>query len=178
MDKRKTIDMITVRIANTTDAALIAEMSRQTFYDTFAAANTKEDMDIFMNEQFTTEKLVAEVSVAGNIFLLAYDGDEAVGYVRMHEGEPYAVFNNQPAIEVVRIYATKAAIGKGVGKALMQTCIAIAREQHKKIIWLGVWEHNERAIEFYAKWGFEKFDTHDFVLGKDVQTDWLLMKTL
>lgn len=170
--------MLTVRIANTTDAALIAEMSRQTFYDTFADANTKEDMDLFMNEQFTTEKLMAEVGAAGNIFLLAYDGDEALGYVRMHEGEQYAAFNNQPSIEVVRIYATKAAIGKGVGKALMQTCMDIAREQHKKIIWLGVWEHNQRAIDFYAKWGFEKFGTHDFVLGKDVQTDWLMMKQL
>ena len=125
--------MVTVRMATNADAGLIAALSRQTFYDTFAEANTQEDMDLFMNEQFTTEKLVAEVGAAGNIFLLAYDGDEAVGYVRMHDGEQYAAFNNQPSIEVVRIYVTKAAIGKGVGKALMQTCMDIAREQHKKL---------------------------------------------
>jgi ribosomal protein S18 acetylase RimI-like enzyme len=41
------------------------------------------------------------------------------------------------------------AIGKGVGKALMQECINKAKELQMKSIWLGVWEQNERAIGFY-----------------------------
>ncbi|MEY3918157.1 MAG: Protease synthase and sporulation negative regulatory protein 1, partial [Bacteroidota bacterium] len=42
-------------------------------------------------------------------------------------------------------------------------------------IWLGVWEHNPRAIRFYEKQGFVKFDQHIFQLGDDEQTD-ILMK--
>jgi ribosomal protein S18 acetylase RimI-like enzyme len=60
----------------------------------------------------------------------------------------------------------------------MQRCIEIAKEMHREIIWLGVWEHNQQAINFYTKWGFEKFGEHDFVLGNDVQTDWLMKKDL
>jgi ribosomal protein S18 acetylase RimI-like enzyme len=41
--------------------------------------------------------------------------------------------------------------------------------------WLGVWEDNHRAIRFYEKNGFEKFDSHPFILGESKQTD-LLMK--
>jgi len=167
---------IRIKYAEIPDAELIADMSRQTFYDTFAAVNTKEDMDKFMNEQFNRETLIKEVGAPGNLFLLAYDGEEPLGYVRIREGERHSEFENQTSIEIARIYATKSSIGKGVGKALMQECIRIAKEMKRDIIWLGVWEKNDRAIEFYRKWGFEKFAEHDFVLGDDVQTDWLMSR--
>jgi ribosomal protein S18 acetylase RimI-like enzyme len=169
---------VTIRFATIDDAELIAELSRQTFYETFAASNTKADMDKFMNETFSKETLMKEVGTGENIFLLAYDGEEAVGYVKMREGEVRPEFSNKPSIEIARIYAIHSSIGKGVGKILMQKCIDIALENKKEIIWLGVWEKNDRAITFYQKFGFEKFATHDFVLGNDVQTDWLMKKGL
>ena len=60
----------------------------------------------------------------------------------------------------------------------MQHCIDTALKLSRTIIWLGVWEKNERAIAFYNKWGFKKFAEHEFILGKDVQTDWLMMREL
>lgn len=169
---------ISIRNAVHGDAALIADMSRQTFYDSFAAQNTKEDMDRFMNEQFHRDDLIKEVETSDGIFFLAYDGDEPLGYVRMRDGEYYKEFGNKTSIEIVRIYAIKSAIGKGVGSALMNKCIDIAKELNRQIVWLGVWEHNKRAIDFYTKWGFEKFGDHDFQLGNDVQTDWLMKKEI
>jgi diamine N-acetyltransferase len=168
--------MITIRFATTADAELIADISRQTFYETFAASNTKENMDMFMNDTFNKEALMKEVGMPGSIFFLAYDGDEPVGYVRMRQSADSPELVN--AIEIARIYATTNAIGKGVGKVLMQQCITIAIEKKKDIIWLGVWEYNQRAIDFYTKWGFEKFSTHVFMLGTDTQTDWLMKKSL
>jgi len=44
-----------------------------------------------------------------------------------------------------------------------------------KYIWLGVWEKNQKAIDFYEKNGFVSFDKHIFVLGDDKQTD-IMMK--
>lgn len=168
--------MLTIRLATAQDAGLIADMSRQTFYETFAAENSQENMDKFMNEQFSREKLVAEVSEPGNIFFLAYDGDTATGYAKMREGEKQAEFGGKPAIEIARIYASTTSIGKGTGSSLMQRCIDMAKEMGRDIIWLGVWEKNERAIRFYERWGFQQFGTHDFVLGTDVQTDWLMAR--
>ncbi len=60
----------------------------------------------------------------------------------------------------------------------MEQCIAVASQKQKEVIWLGVWKQNHSAISFYHKWGFEKFSTHQFILGDDVQTDWLMKKTL
>ena len=169
---------ITIRPATSADAPLIADLSRLTFYETFAQDNTKEDMDKFMNEQFSREKLITQVTAKGNLFLMAFLEQEFVGYVRLVDSTNPKELGSEPAIEIARIYSAASAIGKGVGKALMQKCIDIALEQKKKIIWLGVWEKNGRAINFYQKWGFEKFGEQPFVLGNDVQIDWLMKKVL
>jgi ribosomal protein S18 acetylase RimI-like enzyme len=169
---------IRIREATVADAEIIADISRQTFYDAFAAENSKADMDKFMNETFTRQKLMEEVGMPGNIFLLAYDGDEAVGYARLRETANQLLLEGGTALEIARIYAMQNSIGKGVGKALMQRCIDIARQKNFQLIWLGVWEKNAKAITFYTKWGFEKFSEHVFMLGNDPQTDWLMKKKL
>jgi len=170
--------MIIVREATIKDAELIADMSRETFYDSFAAQNSKEDMDIFLAETFTKDVLMKEVGAERNIFFLAYEDDEPVGYVRIRENNIPPALGTDRAIEVARIYAVKNSIGKGVGRALMQKCIDFAILKNHHTIWLGVWEHNQRAIDFYTHWGFEKFAEHDFILGNDVQKDWLMKKLL
>ena len=156
----------------------IALLSRQAFYDTFAEFNTEEDMELFMRDSFGIEKLAGEVGAPGNTFLSAFMENELVGYAKLTLSETPSLLGEAPSIEISRIYAAQKTIGLGVGKALMEACVRIAKEQDRKVIWLGVWEHNERAIGFYKKFGFEKFGEHDFVLGKDVQTDWLMKKML
>ena len=172
------MSQVTIRLATLNDAALIADLSRKTFYETFAPFNTKKDMDKFMKKQFTKKELMKEVGAAGNIFFLAFENDVPVGYVRMRESKSPESFGKANAIEIARIYALNKAIGTGIGKLLMETCITKAKEMKKEIIWLGVWEKNTRAISFYIKWGFEKFAEHPFILGDDVQTDWLMKKNL
>lgn len=170
--------IITVRLASVKDAELIADLSRQTFYDTYVGQNVKEDFDDFMNNTFTREALIKEVATPGNTFLLAYDEDDAVGYVRLRENKDPIELRRIPSIEVARIYVTKEYIGKGVGKVLLEKSIEIAKERNKRVIWLAVWPKNQRAIDFYIKWGFERFAEQDFVFGKEVQKDWLMKKSI
>lgn len=172
---------IFIRIATKKDAELIANLSRETFYNTFAAVNSKKDMDKFMNESFNKEKLVAEVDAPGNIFLLAYTGNESssrvIGYARLRENNNPEELKGLPTLEIARIYVVTDSIGKGVGRELMQRSLDIAKEKDKQFVWLGVWEKNQKAIDFYSKWGFEKFSDHQFILGDDVQNDWLMKRS-
>jgi diamine N-acetyltransferase len=169
---------VDIRLATTNDAALIAELSRLTFYESFAQFNTKENMDKFMKEQFSTLSLIEEVGMPGSTFLLAYSMDEAVGYVRLRDNNNPSEIAGLPTLEMARIYVVQKMIGKGIGKALMERSIAIARKREKQFVWLGVWEKNYSAIDFYRTWGFKKFGAHTFILGDDVQTDWLMIKKL
>ena len=170
--------VITIRFASEADAELIADLSRQTFYESFAPFNTKENMDKFMDGQFTRQKLIGEVSEPWHIFFLAYIDDRPVGYEKMRQSSVPLELVNHSCIEIARIYSVQKTIGKGVGKKLMQTANDIAIKKGKDTIWLGVWEKNLRAIDFYIKWGFEKFGEQKFVLGDDVQTDWLMKKSV
>jgi len=169
---------ITIRFASAADAENIALLSRKTFYDTFVEFNTKDDMDKFMNQSFNVQLLINEVSAAENIFLCAFMDEELVGYAKITNSKNPPELGNANAIEICRLYAAHKTIGLGVGKALMEKCIALAIEKNKELIWLGVWEHNQRAKSFYEKFGFEKFGEHDFILGTDVQTDWLMKKEI
>ena len=132
-----------------------------------------------MDAQLAPEQLIEEVGAPRNTFLLAWLGDEAAGYVWLYEGSelPHELAGAE-AIEISRFYATQQAIGKGVGKALMEACLGVARQKGKEWIWLCVWEHNGRAIAFYEKMGFVIFGKHIFVLGQDLQNDWEMKKRL
>ncbi|HVU55532.1 MAG TPA: GNAT family N-acetyltransferase [Puia sp.] len=169
---------VQIRHATSDDAEMIADISRRTFYDSFAHQNTPEDIALYMDKQFTRESLIAEVGAPGNTFLVAWLDEQPVGYVRLLEHAPPPGVGEGHGIEIVRLYAEQSVIGKGIGRALMQASIDLAREKGLQWIWLGVWEHNHRAIAFYTKWGFEKFGDHPFILGNDKQTDWWMKRRL
>lgn len=167
---------LVIRKAMPEEAETIADISRKTFFDTFAPYNTEEDMQIFMEEQFSREKLTAQVKNNEGIFLVALLGNQLVGYARLIDMADK--FLPATSMEISRIYASQEVIGKGIGRALMQASLDLALSLQRQLIWLGVWEKNERAIRFYEKWGFQKAGEHEFVLGKDIQTDWIMVKEL
>ena len=170
---------VRLRIAGAEDAALVADLSRRTFYESFAPFNTPENMRLYMDQQFTREMQMAEVGAPGRTFILAYVEDEPAGYVSMRiSPEKPAGLGGENAIEIVQLYSEQRMIGKGVGPALMQASLHLAREQGYEWVWLGVWEHNHRAKAFYTKWGFERFGEHVFIVGLDAQTDWWMRKKL
>jgi len=169
---------ISTRLATSKDAEIIADISRQTFYETFALENTTSDMEKFMNEQFTREKLIQEVNEPWLTFFLAFIDNDTVGYVKLRDAAVPSELVSQSCIEIARIYSVQNMIGKGVGKKLMQTCHDLATQRKKQILWLAVWKENHRAIDFYERWGFEIFGEQDFLLGDDLQRDWLMKKAI
>ena len=81
-------------------------------------------------------------------------------------------------MELQRLYVDLPFQGMGIAKQLMDECEAFAKSKNKEWLWLGVWEHNYKAQHFYQKNSFKKFSEHQFTLGSDVQTDWLMKKKL
>jgi ribosomal protein S18 acetylase RimI-like enzyme len=65
-----------------------------------------------------------------------------------------------------------------IGKEMMLACLAIAEEDGFDAMWLGVWQKNQRAIDFYKQWGFETFGTRNFKIGSTTNDDYLMIKKL
>ncbi len=165
--------MIHLRAAELKDAELLHQISCETFYDTYAAFNTKEDMAQFLAVDFNMDKIVESIISPGYLILIAYVDQEPAGYVFL-KNKNHESINHTQSIEIARIYARKSFIGKGVGAALLKASIDYAQQTHKKYLWLGVWKENHRAIIFYQKNGFERFGEQQFTLGNDVQNDWVM----
>jgi ribosomal protein S18 acetylase RimI-like enzyme len=98
-----------------------------------------------------------------------------IGYLKLNKGGSQTELKDNDALEIERIYVLKEFHGKKVGQMLFEKAIQIAKEQNAEFVWLGVWEENKRAIQFYTKNGFVEFDQHVFVLGDEPQTD-IMMK--
>ena len=174
---------VTIRPATREDAPALSRLAAATFRETFEAENTPEDMARYLADTFTPEQQAAEIADAASVMLLAEhdggtDGRELVGYAHLLSGPvPDAVRGPAP-IELKRLYVARAWHGRGVAQALMNAAIDAARGCHAETLWLGVWERNARAVAFYTKYGFGRVGEHDFVLGSDRQTDWLLARPL
>jgi ribosomal protein S18 acetylase RimI-like enzyme len=158
------------------ELSILVNISRTTFYDTFYKQNTEEDMELFIKSAFNLEVLHAEFCDASNHFFLAKVDKEIAGYLKLSTAASAELAGE--VLEISRIYVAKEKLGLGVGRALMEFAIAFAGRKSKKIIFLGVWEHNKKAILFYKKFGFRKFGEHVFMVGKDAQIDWLMKKEL
>jgi ribosomal protein S18 acetylase RimI-like enzyme len=163
--------------AEAKDAELIAIISRETFYDTYAAENTAANMAKFLTEQFSKAILMKEVGAIGNYFFLAYLNGELAGYLKLKEAI-HPELLEVAAIEISRIYVRKSFHGKAVGYALMQTAVDFAMALKKNWLWLIAWKENKRALTFYQKNGFEIFAESEFILGDDHQSDWVLKKSI
>ncbi len=166
---------ILIKSVTLKDIDQLQKIGRQTFYETFSARNTEENMANYLEKGFSTEKLTNELKNENSEFYFAIMDNKVIGYLKLNIGQAQTELQDDTALEIERIYVLKEFYGKNVGQLLYNKALQIARQQQLNYIWLGVWEENHRAVNFYTKNGFVKFDTHIFKLGNEEQTD-LMMK--
>jgi ribosomal protein S18 acetylase RimI-like enzyme len=169
---------IEIQKATLNDLEILQKISIQTFTETFAAVNTPDNLANYINDSFNTEQLTTELSNRNSMFYLAYSNAVAVGYLKINFGDAQTETHDQNALEVHRIYVLQTFHGKNIGQLLLNEAKKLAENNGIASIWLGVWEENYRALQFYAKNGFVVFDQHVFTLGNDKQTDLLMQLRL
>lgn len=160
------------------DLKLLQEIGKQTFVETFSESNGVENMLKYLETEFSTQKLKAELSNKDSKFYFAELNGKNIGYLKINFNLAQTEIKDKNALEIERIYVLNAFHGKGVGKELFNKAIENAKNNNLHSIWLGVWEHNSKAITFYKKNGFTIFDKHIFKLGEDEQTDFLMKKKI
>ncbi len=161
------------RSLNVLDAQVLLDFAKTAFIDSYSQLNTPENMDIYINANFTIDKISTELSESTNIFSGIFSGQNLVAYTKLRPNN-YDDSNAKQLIELERIYVAKEYHGLKIGQQLMYQCKAYAKSNNYSELWLGVWDQNEKAIAFYKKMGFEIFSSHDFILGTEKQNDYLM----
>jgi ribosomal protein S18 acetylase RimI-like enzyme len=173
-EKDTSMNPIEIRKATIDDIKTIQFIGTTIFTETFAEVNTPEDIATYNQQSFNTEQLTSEINNPDSQFYLAFSETEPVGYLKINFGEAQTEKGKENSLEIQRIYVLQAFHGKKIGQLLVDKAIAVAQEEAVDYIWLGVWEENHIALQFYNKNGFVVFDTHIFTLGNEQQTDLLM----
>lgn len=172
-----------IRRATPVDARRLSAFAATAFREAFAAQNAPEDMERYVGGAFGPERQATEIADAGADVLLVEPAGAAadaplLGYAHLVSGPAPACVAGAAPLELKRFYVASAAHGRGVAPALMTATLDAARARSARTLWLGVWERNARAIAFYRKHSFERVGEQRFVLGSDVQTDWVMARAL
>ena len=165
------MDSIEIKKITFTDIPELQVIGRQTFFETFAGQNTADDMQKYLDNNLSADKLKNELSDSNSAFYFATLENKVIGYLKINFGQAQTELKDNKSLEIERIYVLKEFHGKQVGQVLYNKAIYIAKQIGADYVWLGVWEKNPRAINFYKKNGFIEFDKHIFKLGDDEQTD-------
>ncbi|MHB1921292.1 MAG: GNAT family N-acetyltransferase [Chitinophagaceae bacterium] len=157
---------------------LLATLARETFWETYSLENSTADMQMYMDEAFSENQIRKELMDPGSLFYILLVENQAAGYVKGKR-----VINPPlPLAGVVfwidRIYLYSTFQYQGLGTILMEQLVEFSLKNGWKGIGLSVWEKNLLAISFYLKWGFEKVGEETFLLGKELQNDWVMFKSL
>ena len=156
----------------------LQKIYRQTFFETFSEQNSEKNMRIFLDKAYSEEKLKSEIKDKESETFLAVENQKILGVLKINTGNAETESGLENSLEIQRIYILKESKGLGIGTVFMNLAEKKALELGVSFIWLGVWEKNFPAQKFYTDKGFRKFSEHDFVLGDDVQTDFLMRKEL
>lgn len=169
---------IIINKASNEDWETVQSLGIQTFTETFAKDNSEEAMKKYLEESFNKEKLKAELNNKESHFFVAWEEDNPVGYLKVNAGSAQTEIQDEAGLEIERIYVKQSHHGKKVGQLLYDKALETAQHLNKSYLWLGVWEENLRALNFYRKNGFVEFDKHIFRLGDEEQTDLMMKKVL
>ncbi|WP_432405697.1 GNAT family N-acetyltransferase [Wukongibacter sp. M2B1] len=167
-----------IRECTIDDLVALREISYRTYDDTFKNMNTPANMKDYLEKAFDIDKMHDELLNIDSQFYFLYADGELAGYLKLNEGPAQTDIRDPQSIEVERIYVLKEFHSKGLGSVLLNKAKDIAKEREKAYIWLGVWEKNDKAIQFYKRNGFYLIGQHYFFMGDDEQTDLIMRKDI
>ncbi|MFN7118992.1 MAG: GNAT family N-acetyltransferase [Saprospiraceae bacterium] len=166
------------RKATSTDLESLTQLCIITFTQTYGAQNTPENLQLYLENAFNPAQMTAELQSDTEAYFFIAEAQEPIAYIKLNYNCYPPDVNDGNWIEIQRIYVLEKYQGKGLGKVLLQIAETEARQANASHIWLGVWEQNPKAIAFYQKNGFTIIGKHDFWVGNDRQTDFVMQKQI
>lgn len=167
-------EQIHIEQANDSQAGLVAELARKTFIETYGETSNPENLQLYVEAHFTPERISGELADHAFRFYIAWINDKPVGFTKIRRDRKPKGISGLKCLEIERIYVLQEFQGFSVGKELMQLVKGLARLEGDQVLWLQVWQKNDKAIQFYRKAGFVVYETNSFEFGREIHQDFLL----
>lgn len=160
-----------IRPAIATDVDDLIELAATTFHDTYCSTDAAGEIADYIAAHFTPQKFTAILEDPSMTLLVAESGKRLVGYLHTKVSEPPPCVAGPAPIELSRLYLRKDTIGTGLGADFMSALYAEARRRARETLWLVVYSGNEKAREFYRRFGLADVGCKDFQFGAKVYSD-------
>ncbi|MEX0273068.1 MAG: N-acetyltransferase family protein [Flavobacteriaceae bacterium] len=159
---------ITIRPAQSADAAHIALLGRITFTETFGHYfRDRQDLMDYYDRTFNVDKIEGSMEKPNNRYWIAHVDRLPVGYAKLKLHSKSDFIDADSVCQLQKIYVLKDFLSLKIGFGLQEQLLNTALELGMDWIWLSVLKQNERAIRFYKKNGFGNMGSHDFKIGKE-----------
>ena len=162
------------------DFHILRELEVETYGDTFGPYIVEEDLEDYFSTVLSLEQIEKDLlDPESETYFVLNEEQEICGFLKINwdqaQTEPVEM---DKSFEIQRIYVKKECQGAGFGKEMFTFALDQAKSRGFEWAWLGVWERNFKAQDFYYRFGFVRFSEHQYITGDTVDTDWLLRKHL
>ncbi|WP_019038593.1 GNAT family N-acetyltransferase [Psychroflexus tropicus] len=158
---------ILIKAFDTTEAEKLSKLSRQTFIESHGHSAKAKDIEDYIQSHFNTENLTDALEDPYTHFSKVYFKSQLAGYTKLILNQPHSLINNPNVAKFERLYLLKEFYGKGLGEALLQHNIDLAKKRQQKALWLFVWTQNDKGLKFYKKNRFKIVGKHNFKISDD-----------
>jgi GNAT superfamily N-acetyltransferase len=158
-------DEAVIRLARHDDIERLVELASTTFRDTYRLIDDPDDIEDYVKTSFTPSVFASILDDPTSTLLVVDAGGRLLGYSQVQRSAAPPCVTGPTPIELARLYLREEALGKGLGAALIRAAHAEARRHGCHTLWLGVYDRNERAREFYRRFGFTDVGTKEFLFG-------------
>ena len=170
-----------IRRCSAADLEKLIRIGRETYHAAFHEMNTPEIMTAYLDKAFSREKIGSELADSGSRFYFCCkdsDAGEPAAYFKINFPLSQTDLNDKETLELERIYVRPGFQGAGLGRMIIENVEAIALDYGLSAVWLGVWKKNISAVAFYRKMGYAVTGEHSFLMGDELQSDFIMTKRL
>lgn len=164
----------TIQPGTVADARDIAALGARVFRETFTDVTQPADMQAFLADTYTPQRLASELGDPARVFFVARAGNALAGFAQMRRDSTEPSVRGPAPVELQRLYIDAGWHGRGVAQALIGEALTWAQEAGYQTLWLGVGDTNFRAQRFYSKLGLKVCGSHVFQVGSDAQVDLIM----
>ena len=144
----------TAREAVAEDAAVIADLGRETYTHYFSNIWSPAELAAILERDFDQDVLISHLANPDrhSYLLLEFEG-KAVGFARVN-WQRHVPLSDAVGAELQKIYFKPDFTGRGLGSKLLEEVIALTRRRNDPLLWLDVLTTNSRAHTLYEHHGF------------------------
>ena len=169
---------LTIRKTDKTDAKLLAVLGAVTFYEAYFETDEPHDIANYITETYDLAQIESEIEDTNSHFFIAEVNGSAVGFAKLRENSKPECLKDEHTIELHRIYIVERFWRKGIGRKLVDKCLQTAKQKGYKSLWLGTWDANTKAQEFYKKLNFTEAGEYQYYYGEHFTTNLVFKKNL